>query len=149
MELTNQLHWKSIAPNQSKELGEERTIMQNYLNRIAAILAWIIGAMGVVAGGQVLMGRLPGWNVISWLPVYNFVIGGLTVLVVGPLIWRNHRYALPSASAVLGANLVVILSLQLAFQQVVAQESIMAMLLRLTVWVVICGLLYWQRRRER
>lgn len=121
--------------------------MQNYINRIAAVLAWIIGAMGVFAGGQALMGRLPGWNVISWLPVYNFVIGALVVLVVGPLIWRNHRYALPSAATVLSANLVVILTLQLAFQQVVAQESIMAMLIRLTIWVVICGLLYWQRRR--
>ena len=57
--------------------------MQNYINRIAAVLAWIIGAMGVFAGGQALMGRLPGWNVISWLPVYNFVIGGLVVLVCG------------------------------------------------------------------
>jgi hypothetical protein len=92
------------------------------------------------------MGRLPGWNVISWLPVYNFVTGLVVVLVVGPLIWRKHPYALPSAAAVLGANLVVLLSLQLAFQQVVAQESILAMLMRLTVWVVICGLLYWQRR---
>lgn len=121
--------------------------MQTYINRIAAILAWIIGAMGVFAGGQALMGRLPGWNVISWLPVYNFVIGGLVVLVVGPLIWHNHRYALPSAATILSANLVVILTLQLAFRQVVARESIMAMLMRLTIWVVICGLLYWQRRR--
>lgn len=45
--------------------------MRSNLNRVAAVLAWLIGGMGVLAGGQTLLGRLPGWNVISWLPVYN------------------------------------------------------------------------------
>ncbi|MFN3333498.1 MAG: hypothetical protein ACK47M_13405 [Caldilinea sp.] len=117
--------------------------MRNNLNRVAAVLAWIIGGMGALAGGQTLLGRLPGWNVISWLPVYNFVVGVLTVLIVAPLIWRGHRYALPVGLAVFGANLAVVLILQVAFQDTVARESIAAMLLRLAVWAVIIGLLYW------
>lgn len=122
--------------------------MRSNLNRVAAVLAWIIGGMGVLAGGQTLLGRLPGWNVISWLPVYNFVVGVLTVLIVAPLIWRNHRYALPAGLAVFGANLAVVLTLQVAFQDTVARESIAAMLLRLAVWAAIIGLLYWQARRQ-
>ncbi len=122
--------------------------MRSNLNCVAAVLAWIIGGMGVLAGGQTLLGRLPGWNVISWLPLYNFVVGVLTVLIVAPLIWRNHRYALPAGLAVFGANLAVVLTLQVAFQDTVARESIAAMLLRLVVWAVIIGLLYWQARRQ-
>ena len=122
--------------------------MRNGLNRVAAVLAWLIGMMGVLAGGQTMLGKLPGWNVISWLPVYNFVMGVLTILIVAPLIWRGHRYALPAGVAVFGANLAVVIALQAAFRDTVARESIAAMLLRLAVWVVIIGLLYWQARRQ-
>jgi len=124
-------------------------MMQKSWNRIAAVLAWLIGAMGLFAGGQALLGRLPGWNVVSWLPVYNFAVGVLTVFVVAPLIWRGSRFALPAAAAVLGANLAVTLALQIGFRQAVAQESMTAMLLRLTVWAVICGLLYWRRAASK
>ncbi len=120
--------------------------MRNSLNRVAAVLAWLIGMMGVLAGGQTMLGKLPGWNVISWLPVYNFVVGVLTVLIVAPLIWRSHRYALPAGLAVFGANLAVTLTLLITFRDIVARESIAAMLLRLAVWAVIIGLLYWQAR---
>lgn len=129
------------------DIEKEESVRSN-LNRVAAVLAWIIGGMGVLAGGQTLLGRLPGWNVISWLPVYNFVVGVLTVLIVAPLIWRSHRYALPAGLAVFGANLAVVLTLQVAFRDTVARESIGAMLLRLAVWIVIIGILYWQARRQ-
>lgn len=122
--------------------------MRNNLNRVAAVLAWIIGGMGVWAGGQTLSGRLPGWNVISWLPVYNFAVGVLTVLLVAPLIWRRHRYALPAGLAIFGANLAVLVTLQVVFRDAVARESIAAMLLRLAVWAVIVGILYWQTHRQ-
>lgn len=122
--------------------------MRDNLNRVAAVLAWIIGGMGVLAGGQTLLGRLPGWNVISWLPVYNFAVGVLIVLVVAPLMWRGHRYALPAGWAIFGLNLAVTLTLLVVFRDIVARESIAAMLLRLAVWAVIIGILYLQARRQ-
>ena len=45
-------------------LGEQKEIiMKRPLSKIAAVLAFIIGAMAVFAGGQVLLGRDPGYYV--------------------------------------------------------------------------------------
>jgi hypothetical protein len=122
--------------------------MNKTLDRIAAVLALILGLMGVFAGGQAMLGKLPGWNVISWLPVYNFTVGLLAALLVAPLIWRGSRYAMPAALAIFGANVVVVLVLQLAFRDAVARESMMAMFLRLGVWLVILALMWVSRFRR-
>ena len=36
-------------------------------NKIASALAFLIGAMAIFAGGQVLLGKDPGYHVINWL----------------------------------------------------------------------------------
>ncbi len=71
--------------------------MKTNLNKIAAILALIIGAMAVFAGGQALLGKDPGYYVINWLLLYNYTVGILTVFLAAPLIWTNSRFALPAA----------------------------------------------------
>ena len=58
--------------------------MNTTLNKIAAVLAFIIGAMAAFAGGQVLLGKVPDYYVINWLPVYNYTVGILTVLSLLP-----------------------------------------------------------------
>ncbi len=122
--------------------------MNRTLDKIAAVLALLLGAMGVFAGGQAMLGKLPGWNVVSWLPVYNFIVGVLTVFVVAPLIWRGSRHALTAALVTVGANLVVLLVLKITFRDIVARESVMAMLFRLTVWTGILALMVLQLRRN-
>jgi hypothetical protein len=123
--------------------------MNRTLSKIAAVLAFVIGAMAVFAGGQVLLGRDPGYYVIDWLPVYNFVLGMLTVLIVAPLIWRGSRYALPAAAATLAAHTVVLAILLAAYRDVVASDSIRAMIVRIVAWLVILTLLVVQSRRSR
>jgi hypothetical protein len=123
--------------------------MKINLNKIAAILAFIIGAMAVFAGGQVLLGNLPGYYVINWLPVYNYTAGILTVFVTAVLIWVNSKLAIPAALATLGLHAVVMLILQTAYREVVAIDSIVAMTVRMTVWVIILALLYIQVRRNK
>ena len=123
--------------------------MNRTLDRVAAVLALIIGVLGVIAGGQALLGRIPGWNVIGWLPVYNFIMGVVAICVVAPLIWRGSRYALPAALVTFGANVVTVFILQIAFRDAVARESMVAMLLRLAVWLVILVLMFLQSRRKR
>jgi energy-converting hydrogenase Eha subunit B len=123
--------------------------MNRTLSKIAAVLAFVIGAMAVFAGGQVLLGRDPGYYVIDWLPVYNFVLGVLTVLIVAPLIWRGSRYALPAAAATLAAHTVVLAILLAAYRDVVASDSIRAMIVRIVAWLVILTLLIVQSRRSR
>ena len=123
--------------------------MNTFLNKIAAVLAFIIGAMAVFAGGQVLLGKLPDYYVINWLPVYNYTVGILTVFVTVALIWTKHRLALPVAIATFGVHTLVMLVIQTAYRDVVATDSIMAMTIRMTVWIIILALMYFQSRKTK
>lgn len=67
--------------------------MKSILTKIAAVLAFIIGAMAVFAGAQVLLGNDPGYYVINWVPVYNYTAGILTVFITAILIWRGSKLA--------------------------------------------------------
>jgi hypothetical protein len=122
--------------------------MNTNLNKIASVLAFIIGAMAVFAGGQVLLGKIPDYYVINWLPVYNYTVGILTVFVTAVLIWSRHRLAMPVAIATFGIHTLVMLILQAAYREVVAIDSVVAMTVRMTIWIVILALLYAQARRK-
>lgn len=120
--------------------------MKQTMYKIAAVLAFIIGAMAIFAGGGVLLGRDPGYYVIDWLPVYNFIMGVLAVLVVAPLIWRGRRWALPAALATLAAHTLVMVILRTAYSDVVAADSLRAMTTRIVAWLLITGLVFVQTR---
>jgi uncharacterized membrane protein len=123
-------------------------MMKNYISRAAAVLAAIIGGMAVFAGGQVFLGQMPDYYVINWLPVYNYSIGLITVLITAVAIWRQHRWALPAAFATLGLHGAVMLVLQAGYRQVVASDSLRAMTLRIAVWIVIVILVWIQSRSK-
>ena len=114
--------------------------MNTKRTKIAAVLAFIVGMMAIFAGGRVLLGTDPGYYVIDWLPVYNFVLGVLTVGVAAVLIWKNSRYAWPTAVAILSAHVLVMLSLLTAYRDVVARDSLVAMTVRIVVWLIILAL---------
>ncbi|HSQ27880.1 MAG TPA: hypothetical protein VLM80_12225 [Anaerolineales bacterium] len=122
--------------------------MNPIINKIAAVLAWIIGAMAIFAGGQVLLGKVPDYYVIDWLLIYNFVIGVVTFLFTAVMIWRNSRWARSLAIATLGVHAIVMLVLLTAYKDVVAPDSLMAMTVRNSVWVIILALLLVQRRQK-
>lgn len=122
--------------------------MKRPLSKIAAVLAFIIGAMAVFAGGQVLLGRDPGYYVINWLPIYNLVMGVLAVLVVAPLIWRGSKWALPAAVVTLAAHTLVMVILRTAYGDMVAPDSLRAMTIRIVAWLVIVALVFVQTRRS-
>lgn len=123
--------------------------MNTLLNRIASVLAFIIGGMAVFAGGQVLLGNDPGYFVISWLPVYNYTLGILTVSITAIWIWKNSRYALFAALTTFGLHTLVMLILQTAYRNVAAVESIQAMTIRLAAWILILSLMFIQLRKDR
>lgn len=93
-------------------------------------LAFIIGVMAVFAGGQVLLGKDPGYYVINWLPVYNYTVGVITVFTTAALIWTANRLALPFALATFGAHALVMIVIQNAYRDFVAMESGVAMSVR-------------------
>lgn len=118
---------------------------KHYLNKIAATLAFIIGIMAVFAGGKVLLGILPDYYVIDWLPIYNFVVGLSSAFFTSVVIWKNNRLALPATIATFGLHAIVMIILQTAYHSLVAPDSIMAMTVRLVVWAIILILLFIQQ----
>ena len=116
--------------------------MNKKLLKAAAIIAWMIGWMAVFAGGRVLLGTLPDYYVIDWLPIYNFIVGVVTVLVTAILIWRNSRYALPAAAGTCIAHVLVLLVLLTSFRDVVARDSLVAMTVRSVTWTIILALMF-------
>ncbi len=118
--------------------------------RIAGVLSFIIGAMAIVAGSQVLFfGKVAGYHVISWLPACNFAMGLVTVFVTTALIWKASRLALPAAVLTFLAHLAVMLTLLVGYRNVAARESLTAMSVRLIVWGIILSLLFLQRKKGR
>lgn len=117
--------------------------------KVAAILAWIIGSMAVFAGGRVLLGTLPDYYVIDWLPIYNFTMGVVTVLVTAVLIWRHSRYALPVAVTTFTTHTLVMLILLTAFRDVVASDSLVAMTVRMVVWIIILALMFTAAKKQK
>ena len=121
----------------------------NFLNKIAAVLAFIIGVMAIFAGGQVLLGILPDYYVIDWLPIYNFVVGIASAFFTAIVIWKSSRLALPAAIGTFGLHAVVMVILQTAYHNVVAPDSIKAMTVRLIIWIIILILMIVQQRKNR
>jgi len=118
------------------------------LHRLAAGVAFVIGAMAVFAGGQVLLGQVPDYYVIGWLPIYNLTLGVVSALFASVVIWRAGRLALPTATAIFGLHAVVMLILLTGYRQVVAVDSLRAMTVRLVAWAVILILLLAARRKR-
>ena len=118
------------------------------LNRLASGLALVIGAMAVFAGGQVMLGKIPDYYVVGWLPIYNLTLGFVSALFASVVIWRNSRLALPTAIVILGLHAVVMLLLLTAYRPVVAVDSLRAMSIRLVVWTIILGVLMAARRKR-
>ena len=115
--------------------------MNAILTKIPSILAFLVGAMSIFAGGMVMRGWKPGYSVLSWLPVYNFVIGLLT-LIPAYLLWVDNRYAWTASIVTFGVHTIVLLLLLAAFRGQVAAQSIGAMSFRVVVWVIILALLF-------
>jgi hypothetical protein len=118
------------------------------LPRIAAVLAAIIGAMAIFAGGQVIfMGKIMPYHVIDWLPVYNFAVGVFSLLVTAGLLWRRARTAMMAAVGTLATHALITVILLVGYRGIVAGESLKAMTVRLVVWCIIVGLMVWHRRK--
>jgi hypothetical protein len=123
--------------------------MSTYLTKAASILAFVIGAMAIFSGGKVILGYVPDYYVIDWVPIYNFSAGLITSALTAILIWRKHRYALSATIATLISHSTVMVILQTTYREVVAPDSIQAMTLRISVWLIILGLMVIQVRKDR
>ncbi|MCA9900903.1 MAG: hypothetical protein H6654_07965 [Ardenticatenaceae bacterium] len=123
--------------------------MNGKLTKIAAVLAFIIGAMAIFAGGQVVLGKVMDYYVIDWLPIYNLIVGLISTFFIAIIIWRGSKMALPATAVVLVSHATVMLILQTAYRDVVASDSIRAMTIRITAWLIILALMISQARKDK
>jgi hypothetical protein len=123
--------------------------MNNKLRKTAAVIAFIMGVMAIFAGGQVvLLGKIMDYYVIDWLPIYNFIVGIFSVFAA-IIIWKGSKIVMPVAIAILASHVTVMLVLLTAYRDVVAQDSIMAMTVRIVAWIIIIVLVIIQARRDK
>ena len=123
--------------------------MKSTYQKIAAVLAFIIGAMAIFAGGQVLLGKVMDYYVIDWLPVYNLIAGLVSSFVTAILIWKGSKYAMSAAVGIFAVHGIVMLVLQTAYRDLVAPDSIKATTVRLVVWLIILTLMIVQARKNK
>ena len=122
--------------------------MNTTLNKIASVLAFLIGVIAVVAGGLVLLGMPTDYYVINWLLLYNYTVGVLTVSLNAILIWRNNKLAMPAAIATFGAHTGVMLILLTAYRGIVSAHSLEDMTVRIVTWLIILTLMFFQTRKK-
>lgn len=117
--------------------------------KIAAVIAFAIGAMSIFAGSQVVLGKIMDYYVIDWLPIYNLIVGLITVFITAILIWRGSKFAMPAAIATFVSHSAVMLVLQIAYKDVVAPDSIKATTVRIVLWAIILILMIIQSRKDK
>src|SRR5574338_1078896 len=115
-------------------------------SKIASVLVLVIGVMSILAGGKVMRGWNPGYSVLAWLPIYNFSMGIVT-LVLAVLIWFDSRYAMAASLVTFGIHALVLVLLLTVFRDAVPRQSIAAMLFRLVTWLVVLALMVISARK--
>jgi len=106
------------------------------LNKIASILALLIGFMSVFAGSKVLLGiDTKEYTVLNWLVLYNVIFGAISI-VAAFLIWKNNLLSKKIVLFILVAHTCMALCLYF-FNDLVALESLKAMGFRVSIWLII------------
>jgi hypothetical protein len=121
------------------------------LERAAAVVGFVFGLATIAAGGTVLLGRDPGYSVYRPLVAFNTVMG-LVYVWVGVAAWRRQAAGRTLAGVIAVVNAMVWCWVFIRFMtggHVVAEDSVRAMTLRVSVWVVLYAVLVWVWRRKR
>ena len=111
--------------------------MKKTLFIIIALVAAIPGILSVITGTRVLTGVFdPGYTVLKPLVIYNVAVGAISI-VAGFLIWRRNKAAVLFSGLITILHITVLISLLTVFNDMVARQSVMAMIFRAAVWVSI------------
>jgi hypothetical protein len=125
-------------------------ITQQKRDRVASILAIVLGLISMREGGAVLLGvTTPDYPVLPWLVWYNVVLGAVSV-VAGAGIWTKRDWSGVLALNILTFHGIVFAGLFALYKsgQIVAMRSIFAMMFRTFAWIVIYSLIKWRRQKE-
>ena len=107
----------------------------------SATLAIFIGGMSVLVGSMALLSlHIPTYTTIIWLIIYNIILGVFSIYTAF-LIWKNDLKSKIFIIAILLLHTLILIKLYF-FTVVVANESKMAMIFRVSIWTVIFLLNY-------
>jgi hypothetical protein len=114
---------------------------------LAAAVAVLFGVATLFAGGRVLLGSDPGYEVFRPLLVYNTAMG-VAYLAAGITVWRNVNAGRYAAGAIFLLNLLALVGILMVYRSggTVAVDSLRAMTLRTVVWLVLFVAVSWLGR---
>lgn len=113
--------------------------MKKFKFKLSAILGILLAVPSILQGIKVLAGFLqPDQIVLIWLVVYNLIIGIMSLYVVFK-IWENAELGKKLAVLVFLLHLSVLIVLVFVYYTtgMVAMKSIMAMVVRSSIWGII------------
>ena len=128
----------------------DTAITQQKRDRVASILAILIGLLSIREGVAVLLGVVvPDFPVLTWLVWYNVALGFVSV-AAGIGMWIKRYWSRTLALNILSFHAVVFAGLVALYQlgQTVAPRSVFGMMFRTFTWIVIYSLLKWKRQEE-
>ena len=114
---------------------------------LAAGIAVLFGVATLLAGGRVLLGSDPGYEVFRPLLVYNTAMG-VAYLAAGIAIWRSVNAGRYAAGVIFLLNLFVLVGIVVIYRSggAVAVDSLRAMTLRTVVWLALFIAASWLAR---
>ena len=117
---------------------------------LAAAVAVLFGLATLFAGGRVLLGSDPGYEVFRPLLLYNTAMG-VAYLAAGVTVWRSVKAGRYAAGAIFLLNLLVLVGIVVVFRSggAVAVDSLRAMTLRTVVWLVLFLTVSWLVRARK
>ncbi len=114
---------------------------------LVAAVAALFGVATLFAGGRVLLGSDPGYEVFRPLLIYNTAMG-VAYLAAGITVWRSVNAGRSAAGAIFLLNLLVLVGILVVYRSggAVAVDSLRAMILRTVVWLVLFLVVSWLGR---
>ena len=117
---------------------------------LAAAVAVLFGFVTLFAGGRVLLGSDPGYEVFRPLLLYNTAMGA-AYLAAGVIVWHSVNAGRYAAGAIFLLNLLVLVGILVVYRSdgAVAVDSLRAMTLRTVVWLVLFLAVSWLVRARK
>ncbi len=116
---------------------------------IVVAVAVLFGVVTLIAGGRVLLGSDPGYEVFRPLLIYNTTMG-LAYLAAGVTVLCSANAGRYAAGAIFLLNLLVLVGIFVLYRSggAVAVDSLRAMTLRTAVWLALFLGVAWLARRQ-
>ncbi|MDH5719830.1 MAG: hypothetical protein OEZ13_04320 [Spirochaetia bacterium] len=105
--------------------------------KISSVLALIIGLMSANVGFRVLTGAfVPDYTFHKSLVIYNLA-AGIVSIICGIFIWFKNEKSFLLSAVIFSAHLIVLILISAVYFDIMAKESIFAMIFRTLVWLFI------------